>query len=395
MAAKKGLSDHEKRVVKALFAKNWRNQDIHAWINGGRSPTVNFGRISGVKKDPNQEAATEEEVAFFMMKKKAVDPQTGLNRYDDEKLIRAREAMILAVQVFNSPGLRFKTEVFTMLANVAWTHLMHEYYTRKTPVAIVNADGFSKPLSELIERGDSPLAEGIKHNLRALKILRDKVEHHLLGQADLQWLGLFQACCLNFEKTICSMFGAHMSLASELAFALQFAKMDMQQAATLSKYDLPEHIAAIDALITAGMTPEQLNNIEFQFRVVYTLDAASKGQAHIQFVLPESVEGKEIHNVLSKKVAGDEFFPHKPAKVVELVAKTTKKPFTSNDMLRARKLHKVRPPTGSAQPGNTDKRYCLYHPAHKDYTYSDEWVAKLVEEVNDPMKLAAIRAVKL
>ena len=46
---------------------------------------------------------------------------TGLNQYDDERLIRAREAMILAVQIFNSPALKFKTEVFTMLTNVAWT----------------------------------------------------------------------------------------------------------------------------------------------------------------------------------------------------------------------------------------------------------------------------------
>ena len=49
------------------------------------------------------------------------------------------------------------------------------------------------------------------------------------------------------------------------------------------------------------MTEEQLNNIEFQFRVIYTLDAASKSKAHIQFVTPDSAEGKEIHNVLSRK----------------------------------------------------------------------------------------------
>jgi hypothetical protein len=121
MAAKpkKGLTDLEKRAVKALIAKGWRNQDIHAWINIGRQMTVNFGRISGVKNNPNQQPATDEEVAYFLLHRQAYDAQTGLNRYDDERLIRAREAMILAVQVFNSAGLRFKTEVFTMLANVA------------------------------------------------------------------------------------------------------------------------------------------------------------------------------------------------------------------------------------------------------------------------------------
>src|SRR5208283_3268921 len=140
----------EKRIVKALIAKGWRSQDIHASINIGRQTTVNFGRISGVKNDANQQPATGEEVAYFMLHRQAYDAQTGLNRYDDERLIRAREAMILAVQVFNSAGLKFKAEVFTMLANVAWTYLMHEYYSRKLSMKIVNEQRQSIALSEMI-----------------------------------------------------------------------------------------------------------------------------------------------------------------------------------------------------------------------------------------------------
>lgn len=196
------LTAEEKRVAKALLAKKWRNQDIQALINTGRKATINSGRITGVKKNAEQEIASEDEVAFFLLKKRSYDQQTGLNRYDDERLIRAREAMILAVQVFNSAALRFKTEVFTMLANVAWTYLMHEWYARNTEVELVNSDGFSKPLSELVERGDCPLPEGVRQNLRALNTLRDKVEHHLLGKADQKWLGIFQACCLNFDKAL-------------------------------------------------------------------------------------------------------------------------------------------------------------------------------------------------
>src|ERR1700734_1975956 len=62
--SKKGLTDLEKRIVKALIVKGWRNQDIHAWINIGRQTTVNFGRISGVKKNANQQPATGEELEY-------------------------------------------------------------------------------------------------------------------------------------------------------------------------------------------------------------------------------------------------------------------------------------------------------------------------------------------
>ncbi|MGO6946871.1 DUF3644 domain-containing protein [Rhizobium johnstonii] len=388
------LTPEEKRVVKALLARKWRNQDIQALINTGRKATVNGGRITGVKKDQVLQPATDQEVDFFLIRKKAYDGQTGLNQYEDERLVRAREAMILAVQVFNSAGLKFKTEVFTMLANVAWTYLMHEYYDQKG-VNIVGADGRSLLLSQMVERHDCPLTEGVRQNLRAMKILRDKVEHLILGKADLTWLPIFQACCLNFDKVLCDLFGEQLTLSNDLSLALQFAKMNLEQLTTVSKYDLPQHIAAIDALITQGMTEEQLNNIEFQFRVIYTLDAASKSKAHIQFVLPTSAEGKEIHNVLSKKVAADELYPHKPGAVVKAVNGRSLTRFTTNTHQKIVRYFKVRPKAKSAQPANTDKEFCIYHPAHKDYTYSDAWIDKIAASIEDAATYSEINAVKL
>jgi hypothetical protein len=115
--------------------------------------------------------------------------------------------MIFAVQVFNSAGLNFKTEVFAVLANIAWTYLLHEYYARKG-VKIVQDDGRSLLLSQMVEKQDCPLSEGVRNNLRALKIIRDDVEHKLLGKGDLKWQGLYQACCLNFDKALCALFAS-------------------------------------------------------------------------------------------------------------------------------------------------------------------------------------------
>lgn len=102
------LTDEEKPIVKALLAKGWRNQDIQALLNIGRDVTINSGRITEAKKDATIVAATDDEVEFFKIRKDSYDPKTGLNLFDHERLIRAREAMVLAVQVFNSPALRFK-----------------------------------------------------------------------------------------------------------------------------------------------------------------------------------------------------------------------------------------------------------------------------------------------
>ena len=82
-------------------------------------------------------------------------------------------------------------------------------------------------------------------------------------------------------------------------------------------------------------------------------------------------------------------------KLVAIVAKKTKKPFTSHTHQQAIRYYKVRPRHGAPQPENTDKTYCIYHAAHGDYTYSEQWVEKLVSTANDPDELAKIKAVKL
>ena len=136
------LTLEEKRVVKALLGQGKRNQDIQALVNSGRKATINSARITGVKRDAKISPASEDEVEFFILKKRSFDPKTGLNSFEDERLIRARDAMLLAVQIFNSPLVRFKTEVFTVLASIAWTYLLHEHYVRKN-APIVNSDGRS------------------------------------------------------------------------------------------------------------------------------------------------------------------------------------------------------------------------------------------------------------
>jgi len=375
------LTASESEVVKALLAKGWRNQDIQALVNVGRPATVNSARITEVKQKGSIKPASDDLVEYFIIKKQSYDPKTGLNLFDDERLIRAREAMALAVQIFNSPVLKFKTEVFAILTNVAWTYLLHEFYTRKR-VKIVGDDGRTLLLSQMLRRPDCPLTAGMMRNLEAMKTIRDEVEHNLLGRSDLKWLPLFQACCLNFDKVLRQLFGERLSLQGELGVALQFARLSMDQVAELHKYEVPEHIEALDARLMQDLTDKELNDLEYQFRVVYTLDSASRGRSHIQFINPGSEEAKEIHNILVKHKLADELYPHKPAQVVKLVAERSGKRFTSHNHTQAWHKFKVRPRAGVKQPEVTDREHCIYHHAHGDYTYSDKWIGFLVDKIS-------------
>ena len=89
------LTSKEKRIVKGLLNKGGRNQDIQALLNIGRDATVNSARVTEVKNNDQQRPASDDEISFFEIRKESYDQQTGLNRVDDERLIRAREAIFL------------------------------------------------------------------------------------------------------------------------------------------------------------------------------------------------------------------------------------------------------------------------------------------------------------
>jgi hypothetical protein len=390
-ASKAALTPLEKSVIKALLNDGWRNQDIHALINTGRPASVNFGRISGIKASGEVAPATKKQVEAFRHKKLLFDHVTGLCPIDNERLVRAREAMILAVELFNTPRIAFKAGVFSMLSNVAWTYLLHEYYETKG-VPITNDQGYSLPLSQMVARADCPLSKGCKQNLVALKEIRDVVEHRTIGPFDLKWLPLFQSTCLNFEKALTELFGPRLTLGRELGFSIQFAKLATDQIAALQAYDLPEHIAALDASLAAKLGDGDADNLEYQFKVVYTLTNASKAKAHFQFIQPDSAEGKEMQNVLIKYKPVEDIWPLKPGDVVKHVAAASHRNFTSDKHQRAWKMYKARPKTGAADPAATDKKYCIYHPPYKSYTYSEAWVKFLVDEIADDERWAALTA---
>ena len=390
---KSTLTSVEKSVIKALLKDNWRSQDIHALINTGRPASINFGRIATIKGNETIVPASKVQVEAFTRKKLLFDHITGLCPIDDERLVRAREAMILAVELFNTPRIAFKAGVFSMLSNVAWTYLLHQYYSSKG-VQISTKEGFSLSLSQMIARDDCPLSKGCKQNLAALKEIRDVVEHKTIGPFDRKWLPLFQATCLNFERTLTEFFGPKLTLGHDLGFSLQFAKLTTEEIATLQGFDVPEHIAALDANLAAKLQQLEADDLEYQFKVIYTLANASKAKAHFQFVLPDSAEGKEIQNVLVKYKPLDDIYPLKPSEVSTLVSTKSGRTFTSDKHQRAWKMFKVRPKNSAVDPAATDKNFCVYHAPYKSYTYSQAWVDFLIAKIADDAVWQALIAFK-
>ena len=142
-----------------------------------------------------------------------------------------------AVQTFNNPLTTFKTETFIVLMPLAWTYLLHAYYHRerieyryfsqgsqKAEVRSERRQGASRywDLAACLNAPSCPLDGPTKSNLRFLIGLRNEIVHHQSTGVDHQFASRYLACCLNYERYVCDLFGEQHSLRDAAAFTLQF-----------------------------------------------------------------------------------------------------------------------------------------------------------------------------
>ena len=376
------LNKFEKRIAKRLLNDGLNSQDVHARILFGRKTSVNFARVTSVKADLQQLSATDEELEDFLLFKRMHDPSTGLNPFQDERLVRSREAMKLAVGVFNNPSILFRTQAFTVLSVIAWTYAVLEYAHRKG-LPTERRDGKAISLSDFLGLPECALSDGVSNNLKSFIRLRDLVEHRLLSAEDPKWISLFQSCCLNYEKFITEQFGKSVSLAEDLSFSLQFSGLSLDQATNMVRAGLSNEVQAINRELFDHMTDAQRSDQEFQFSVIFTTIAASKSKAAFQFLSADSPEGKEISQVLVKHKPSAETHPFRVKDVVAAVKKRTGKNFNTTKHTTAWKENEVRPDGNSASPEKTKTDYCFYNPTFREYSYSQMWIDFLVNNLNE------------
>ena len=336
-SSKNRLDRWEVALVKAMLAsKEYNDQDILAYFT---RPTrsINHARISEIRNETKHKAtkaASEAELKRYLADWPLIDPKTGLHLFADELLLKAREAMLLAVQSYNNPRAYFKSEVFIVIAIIAWTYLLHFFFKSKNidyryyreiaaKKELVKTKYSAEKywdLAQCLLHADCPLQEGTKRNLNFLIEIRHEIEHQMTRRLDQTISAKLQACCLNFNRELKTIFGDQYGLEGELSFALQFSSIGTEQRnQLLQEIDLPQHIIAMQTAFEDQLTDEQMKDPSYSYRVAYIQRSVnSKGKADevIEFVTAESDEGKEVNRVLLKETEKKKF---KPSDIVALM----------------------------------------------------------------------------
>ncbi len=231
----------------------------------------------------------------------------------DELIHKSREAALAAVQIFNNPQITFKSEMFIVLMNIAWTYMLHAYF-RKHGVEYRyfeqkganrrfdrTAKGAYKfwELERCLNENPSPVDRDAANNLRFLIGIRHEIEHQMTRKIDASFSAKFQACCLNYNEHIKKFFGKEHAIDRHLSFSLQFSSITKDQVAQLESLPaLPGNIKSFVEGFEGKLTEEEFNSPKFAYRVLFVAKTANrKGQADevIEFVKADSELAKKVN----------------------------------------------------------------------------------------------------
>ena len=269
----KGLKKWEVSIIKGMIESgNYKDQVTHSYFTRP-SRSINQREISQIRnkvKFTNIKSASASDVKAFLNQWPSIDYETGAALEDDELLIKSREAMLAAIQTFNSGGLNFRSELFIVTAMIAWTYAMHSWFKKegidywyKNPdnsLKLTRADGPIKywELSHCIKHTQCPLDALVVQNLSFLIKIRHEIEHRMTCNIDQVIGAKLQACCINFNTFISEYFGEQFGLEKRLPLALQFVTFSSEQRLALKgKADLPQHILTKMETFEGALTDEQ------------------------------------------------------------------------------------------------------------------------------------------
>lgn len=313
------LNRKEVALVKAMINRGgFIDQTIQSYFSRP-TRTINHARIKDIRDETKHAAvrpASDKELDQFLATWPNVDPETGLAIQGDERLIKAREAMLCAVQNFNSGGLYFRAEVFIVLSVIAWTYLLHYWFNqqgidfryKKDGVVQRTREGADRywELAHCIRHARCPLSPAEKANLEFLLGIRHEIEHRMTDRIDDTIGAKLQACCLNFNQQIKNLFGERYSLDSRLDVALQFASLSTAQTEQLKgRTELPPHVASFVEQFEDRLGDDVVKDSSYRYKVALipiTANRASAADEAVTLVAAGSDEANEAAKIVLKEV---------------------------------------------------------------------------------------------
>ncbi|GAA4375044.1 DUF3644 domain-containing protein [Agromyces bauzanensis] len=314
----------------------------------------------------------------------------------------------VAVRLYNEPTFPRALEAFVVHMHLAWLYLLQAEFVRdkvdfrfpdphhKGWFEKVDGEHKTWDLSKSV-RQRWPDGGAVRTNLEFFIQLRNRVEHRHAGADESMFeavAGKSHAFLLNYEEELTQQFGNEFSMAKVLRFPVFIGTFTepAEEALTRLQKTLPADLHRFLAEFDAGLSDDIRRDSHYNLRLRVLLEAsASKADMAIQFDRYEDLtddqratidqlgqSGRVIVRQQDRPVSNQNL--HKPSSVIAEVADQIPFVFNSYDFSQAWKKGKVRPESGATNPKRTKADFCVYDTLHRDYGYTDAYVAYLVRK---------------
>lgn len=230
-----------------------------------------------------------------------------------ELLEKSKEAALSAIQIYNNPQINFKAELFIVTMIIAWTYLLHAYYRREgIEYRYFRLSGSRRKfdrtkykaykfweLERCLNDHGCPLDKSTSDNLKFLILIRHEIEHQMTLKIDDFISAKFQACALNYNYHLKSLFGDQENISENLSFSIQFSGVSMDQIEVTSKFeDLPKNIQTCINQFEDELQPEEYNDPRYSYRLFFVpkiVNNKNKADQVIEFIRPGSETAKDMN----------------------------------------------------------------------------------------------------
>lgn len=412
------MQDEKKSLTKEdiAVATGWSDSTIRTYVSkkwnsfllrSGRTFTVN-----------NVKVFSEDEYVRMMsqVNRYNSDPyRPNLPESVEEMVLKAKEAAILAVDIYNRPATSFRSQGYIVMMIIAWTALFHaifdqqmmDYFCKEKDGTVKMIDGDKKAweLKTCINKCGSIIDGATKENLKLFIMLRNKIEHRHVPEFDLEIFGECQSLLLNFEELLTQKFGFYYALNSTLSFPLQVTSVrNLAQIKAIKKVqskhyeELKQYIDAYRANLPDGIYGDN----RFSFRVFLIPQIGNhptSADKAIEFIKydPKNKEEfdelkKQIAFIKEKRIPVANQGKFRPSMVCVLVENQLNKKFSVFNHTQAWKYYKVR--KSNYQPDGCTIEFCQYDEAHRDYVYTQAWVDFLIKKLSNDGEYQKVIAYK-
>ncbi len=209
---------------------------------------------------------------------------------------QAQHSALLAVEVYNKPSVKFKSEGYVTLIMIAWTKALHAYflknnlnyhYQEKDGTFTRNEDGERRTwdISKCIKEHKG-LSEAVFKNIEIHIKIRNRIVHGDVNPStfDTVFFPECQSALYNLENFLLHHFGEIYTINHSLAYSLQFSTFRTQeQNEALHKLSSVKEGKLFEFLdlFRGQLTNEVYNSPEYGIRLVSIPQISNSGRSGV------------------------------------------------------------------------------------------------------------------